>query len=287
MVFLPIRVLTPSGFRWLIQRGLSVALKLQESVARGRGGQLLFLAGLLILLISPTLATAEVIFEDNFDDGLLDPRYSSDWGMWASQGYDGTNDPAPPPVRTPTTHGSSPLGCDVNNPFDACGPLDPPTLVGEGIPIPRPLDVPGKISVGVRGWLTLRPDPVNFLDPPGCDPELNECGPCDPATQECFERADGTISMDNIDISNITTGIFPNDGVQMGLAARLEGVAPGSIQRAISGNYLTAFGNMPLIFFDEFLSGTFSNRVSELFPPRRIGEPNPHGNDGRRRRRHV
>ena len=253
-----------------------MATALRESLASNCRSQRLFLVGVLILLISPTLATAEVIFEDNFDDGLLDPRYSSDWGMWASQGYDGTNDPSPHPVMTSTEPGSSPVGCNVNNPFDACGPLDPPTLVGEGIPIPRPLDVPGKISVGVRGWLTLRPDPVNLLDPPGCDPGLNECGPCDPATQECFERADGTISIDDIDISNISTE-FPVDraGVHMGLTARMEGGAPGPVQRAIMGNYLTAFRDRqdqcpdpsqcgPRIFFSEFLYGTFGEWTLSL-----------------------
>ena len=203
----------------------------QRSPARSRGVQQLFLAGLLILLISPTLAMAEVIYEDTFE-GLLSPNWVSDWGQWASQGYDGTN--------------------------------NPPTLGAANIPIPRPVDTAGKISTGVVGWTTLRGDPVNAQDPPGCDLALGECGPCDPATQECFERADGTVRMDDIDISNITTDhpFFPS-GVHMGLVGRFE----NGIQRAISGNYITVGANEPAIFFDEFFSGTFSNRVSNFVLP--------------------
>ena len=96
---------------------------------------------------------------------------------------------------------------------------------------------------------------------------FDECGPCDPATQECFERADGTLTMDSIDISNITmdTTVNPGSGVHMGLTARMEGVAPGPVQRAIMGNYLTAYGNQPLIYFHEFAYGDFGNRFGDLF----------------------
>ena len=241
---------------------------LRVSLANNCRTQRLFLVGLVIVLISPTLATAEVIYEDTFE-GLLSPNWVSDWGQWASQGYDGTNDPAPPPVSTPVTPGSSIFGCNPNNHYDSCGPLDPPTLAG-AFPAVRPLDAPGKITTGIPGWVTLRADPINVLDPPGCDPEFDECGPCDPATQECYERADGRLTMDGIDISNITTD-FPvingvvQGGVHMGLTARMEGVAPGPVQRAIMGNYLTAAGNQPLIYFHEFAYGDFGNRFGDLF----------------------
>ena len=105
-----------------------MATALRESLASNCRSQRLFLVGSFIVLISPTLTMAAVIFEDDFNDGLLDPVWFQDWGMWASQGYDGTNDPAPPPVMTPTEPGSSIVGCNIDNPFDACGPLDPPTL---------------------------------------------------------------------------------------------------------------------------------------------------------------
>ena len=75
---------------------------------------------LLTFLFVPTLATAQTtIFADSFDNGLLDSRWSSDWGQWASEGFNGTN--------------------------------NPPTLVPGNIPVPRPNDDPGKISTGVVG----------------------------------------------------------------------------------------------------------------------------------------
>ena len=209
-----------------------MASTLRVSLANNCLTQRLFLVGLVIVLLSPTLATAAVIFEDDFD-GLLGSHWVSDWGQWASQGYDGTN--------------------------------NPPTLVPSQMPIPRPVDTPGKISTGVVGWTTLRADPVNPMDPPGCDPAFDECGPCDPATQECYERADGTLTMDNIDLSNITlNNPAAFSGIHMGLAARMEGV----IQRAISGNYnLDNHGTVPQIFFDEFAFGTFGNRFGTMVLP--------------------
>ena len=48
-----------------------MATALRESLASNCRSQRLFLVGVLIVLISPTLATAEVIFEDNFDVGPL------------------------------------------------------------------------------------------------------------------------------------------------------------------------------------------------------------------------
>ena len=252
-----------------------MAHTLRESLASSCCSQRLFLVGLLIVLICPALTTAEVIFEDDFE-GLLNPRWFSDWGMWASQGYDGTNDPAPPPVRTPEEPGSSLVGCNVDNPFDVCGPGDPPTLAAGNMPVPRPLDTPGKITTGVVGWMTLRKDPVNFLDPPGCDPDLGECGPCDPSFQECFERHDGTLRMDGIDISNVTmdTTVNPNSGVDMGLVARFQGAGgSSSVVQAFHANYTNAFGRPTQIFFTERLFSTHSENISTMFLPNDLESP--------------
>ena len=190
------------------------------------------MVGLFIVLISPTLAAAAVIFEDDFD-GLLNPRWFSDWGQWASQGHDGTN--------------------------------NPPTLYPQNIPVPRPHDDPGKLSTGVEGWATLRGDPVNAQDPPGCHPVL-DYGPCDPATQVCYEMADGVVSMDNIDISEVSD--FGYNGVAMGLIARMEGAGGAApVQRAIMGTYLTAYNNPPQIYFEEYKyhpNGGFGDRVNPM-----------------------
>jgi len=231
---------------------------LREGLASSCRIQRLFLVGSFIVLISPTLTMAAVIFEDDFNDGLLDPVWFQDWGMWASQGYDGTNDPAPPPVRTFTTPGSSPVGCDVNNPFDACGPLDPPTLASQRIPFSRPVDIPGQLTTGIAGWMTLRADPVNLADPPGCDPDLDECGPCDPATQDCYERADGTMRVEGIDISNTTldgpigAGGTSVGGVHLGMTARMHGAGGGNpVGPAILASYITAGEGVPRMWIFE------------------------------------
>ena len=249
-----------------------MANRLRKTLVSSCRIQRLFLVGLLIVLISPTLATAEVIFEDNFD-GLLNPVWFGDWGQWASQGYDGTNDPAPPPVMTPTEPGSSIVGCNIDNPLDMCGPLDPPTLAAGNMPVPRPVDTPGKLSSGVVGFTTLRPDPVNPMDPPGCDPEFGECGPCDPATQECYERHDGTLSMDGIDISNITSE-EDGGGVDMGLLARFVGLGGSSaVQTAIGGHYDTQWSPVPHIFLQELKFSTGSERISRLILPHPLESP--------------
>ena len=266
-----------------------MATALRESLAGNCRSQRLFLVGVLIVLISPTLATAEVIFHDDFD-GLLAtedsrPQFPSptgrsnvwvaDWNSPMSQGYDGTNDAAPDPVPCPFCDppepGGSLRGCNVENPFDDCGPDDPPTEGGFHMNVPRTLDVPGKMTTGVRGWTTLRADPVNPNDPPGCDPELDECGPCDPATQSCWERADGTLRMTGIDLSNVEqdTSVNPGAGVDMALVGRHQGTESGTsgLRQGIHGKYLTAFGNEPQIFFSERLFSNGGGRVSQLILP--------------------
>ena len=149
-----------------------MANTLQESLARRPRGQLLLLVGLLILLIFPIPATADVIWEDDFEDGLLAPVYYSDQAMWASEGY---------LAADPSTH-SNPSLLPDEIPFN----LD---LLEQAI-FERIDDPPGKLQTGVRGFLTLRPDPGS---PPGCDPfRGGDCTePCDPTTQECYERANG------------------------------------------------------------------------------------------------
>ena len=256
-----------------------MAHTLRKWLASSWRSQRLFLVGLLIVLSSSTLTTAAVIYQDEFD-GLLSPLWFDDWGQWASQGYDGTNDPAPPPVMTPTTPGSSSVGCDVNNPFDDCGPHDPPTLAAQNIPLPRPVDTPGNITTGVAGFTTLRADPINPNDPPGCDPDLDECGPCDPATQDCFERADGTISVTDVNIDNTTTtGPIINDvnqaGVHMGLVSRyVGGGGANPVQHYIAGQYRTAnLGGPAVIAFMEFKYSDQGERVSEVTLPNQLESP--------------
>jgi len=254
--------------------------------------QRLFLLGLLTVLISPTLTTADVIFHDTFDDLMTlsagTPVWSQDWNTWISQGYDGTNDAPPDPVPCPTCNppeqGGSIRGCNVDNPLDDCGPDDVPTVGGFHIPFPRPLDEPGTLTTGVRGWSTLRKDPVNPNDPPGCDPELDECGPCDPATQDCWERHDGTLRIEGIDLSNVEqydpngdTSVNPGAGVEMGLMGRHVGLESGTdgFQQSISGVYHTAFCSecSPAIYFQEFLYSTRGSRVAELGLPGLLDSP--------------
>jgi hypothetical protein len=227
---------------------------------------LLVLAPLLVLLISPAVAPAEVIYEDDFD-GLISPLWFSDWGQWISQGYDGTNDPGD-------------VGCNQDEGY--CGPDDPPTLAAGNMPVPRPFDTPGSLTSGAVGWTTLRMDPPGVGSNVDCDPMVEgSCLPCDPATQECYERADGKVTMTGIDISNVTTD-WPIDpisgnstgGVAMGLVARFTGLGGASgVETAISGTYLTAYDNQPQIFFDERKWGIHSNRVKQVYLPHALESP--------------
>ena len=230
-------------------------------------GRQWFLVGLVILLLSPTLATAEVIFEDDFD-GLLSPLWFSDWGQWISQGYDGTNDPGD-------------IGCAANE-GDGCGPGDPPTLAAGNMPVPRPFDTPGSLSSGAVGWSTLRMDPPGVGSDVDCDPMVpGDCLPCDPAIQECYERADGKLTMTGIDISNIVTDWpidhvsgNPTGGVDMGLVGRYAGLGGSSaVETGIQGVYLTAFGNPPQIFLQERKWGFHSERLNQVFLPHALESP--------------
>ena len=103
----------------------------------------------------------------------------------------------------------------------------------------------------IRSITMLRADPEN----------------CDPLFQECYEMADGVVSIDNVDISEVTR-ITGNDGVAMGLAARMEGAGGAApVQRAIMGNYLDAYGSPPQIYFFEYQNisdGRFEDRVNPM-----------------------
>ena len=103
------------------------------------------------------------------------------------------------------------------------------------MPVPRPVDPPGKLQTGVRGFLTLREDP---LTPVGCDPDIpGDCtGACDPAIQDCYERANGYMSVGEIDLSNITRGI-PRAGVQLGMVARAQKLTGAGFSPAIFASY--------------------------------------------------